>query len=530
MTIFRSTSQIAQVLLDADTALRSTSQIVQALLDADPALRSTLQVVQVLYSEASGDTKYLVADITASATVGALLSTTTDLTVSLTGSGNVIASLTYTAALTADIVGSGNVAADLAFVPKQLVSAITASATVTAVLVSILYDYLEVEIDTSAAVTVGLEIPELKVALSGSGFLTADITGIRQLTASIDTAVIVGANLDAIVNLTAAVTGSGNVNVDIRKNTEYLTADIAAGVDITLAELNVPWHPGNTVIELAQEVIALTVLVQLLESTLNLQQTLELRFGQRSLTASNTIVFTQSAIVKHVLPTKTATSTLSLAQALVPSREAESQLELTQAVVGTIVFIEGIASSSLNLTDSATLPGSVFNLVSTSQLNLTHLVVTGAVRTLLVSSSFNLHQNAFPVILASKKYVLLQAPFGLIQTSIVLPNPLFGDTENLLSDLKIRRSMDNTVYTYVKTVKGRRLKYTFTLNRLKALELEAFFDAYNGADIKVLNWKGEVWKVNLITNPIDFVQTRRAEPGGDRTDVNVEFEGVLLNG
>ena len=104
------------------------------------------------------------------------------------------------------------------------------------------------------------------------------------------------------------------------------------------------------------------------------------------------------------------------------------------------------------------------------------------------------------------------------------------DNESLVSNLTVRRSMNNVPRTYVQTSLSRRLRYTFVLNRLKSLELEAFFDAYNGASIKMLNWKGEIWQIKLITNPVDFVQTRRAEPGGDRTDVNLEFEGVLING
>jgi hypothetical protein len=165
-----------------------------------------------------------------------------------------------------------------------------------------------------------------------------------------------------------------------------------------------------------------------------------------------------------------------------------------------------------------------------SLLNLTQEAIGNRVATVSPSNTLALEQNAFAVVLGTKTYVMLQAPFNLIQTTVVLPNPLLNDNEGLVSNIMLRRSMDNTPYTYIKRSNSRVLKYTFTLNRLKALELEAFFDAYSGADIKMLNWKGELWKVKLITNPIDFVQTRRAEPGGDQTDVNLEFEGVKLNG
>jgi hypothetical protein len=65
---------------------------------------------------------------------------------------------------------------------------------------------------------------------------------------------------------------------------------------------------------------------------------------------------------------------------------------------------------------------------------------------------------------------------------------------------------------------------------MKGLELEEFFKYYNSSDIKLTNWKGEVWKVKLMSNPLDFVQTERYYPTGARTDINLEFEGVKLFG
>ena len=86
--------------------------------------------------------------------------------------------------------------------------------------------------------------------------------------------------------------------------------------------------------------------------------------------------------------------------------------------------------------------------------------------------------------------------------------------------------MNGSVQTHVKTNDNRRLTQTFRmLDRQKAVEVVEFFKYYNSDKIRLTNWKGEIWKVNLLTNPIDFVKTGRF-----RTDVSLEFEGIKLNG
>ena len=556
-----------EVLADYPATLRSTSQITQVLQAADPLLRSTLQVVQVLYPNQVIEA--LTADITATATVAADLIYTTELLAAIIASGDVTAPLQYQAVLTGVITASGDLVADLIYeasltanitadgdlaAPLQytagLTADITASATVTANIAEWTYltagilvngdiafakltltddDQFDTNITADATVTSNLSIPRFTLDVLGTGTVQASITGTRQFIAAISGTASVTAELDVLVELTATITASGDVTVELRENTEYLDAAIVATGDITVADLDVPWHPGNT-LNLTQEATAEIVLLHTVENILDLQHELILIFGKRFLSASSIISFTHSATVIRVLPTETASSTITFNHSLSEYREATSYLTLTQSAVGVITFIECVASSVLNLTDLVVAAGSIFNLPAESQLNLTQLTSAEAERSLPSTSSLNLWQNAFAVTLSGKRYILLQAPFEFIQTSVILPNPLLDDNESLVSNLTLRRSMDNTPRTYVQTSSSRRLRYTFTLNRLKALELEAFFNSYNGANIKMLNWKGEIWNVKLITNPIDFVQTRRAEPGGDRTDVNVEFEGALLNG
>ena len=491
----------------ADEA-RSTKQVVEVLYkETTPAiqLRSTKQVLEVLHTQVTSQT--LNADIIATAIIDTILS--------------------ITAPLAATITTTAIVGAELS-IKNHFDAVITVNATVIANLTSTIYDYFISDIDTETLIVADLTLPTLVAGITAIANVQVAITGKRQFITNITGTTTFNADLTNLTLLTADITANGDVTAELRKNIEYLTTDIIAIGDIS-AKLDVPWHAGNT-LDLQHSVTVILVKNESVTNILNLQHEVDLIFGQRFFFVTHIISFVHEATAIRVLPTKTASSTLSLTQLLSNHREAISYLSFTQSAIGVIVFFEGIASSALNLTDSASLAGSVFSLSAESQLNLTQSVSSNQIVIRTATNSLFLQQNVFAVILESKKYVLFQAPFELIQTSVILPNPLLDDNEGLISSLITRRSMDNILRTYVQTTKNRRLRYTFVLNRLKALELEAFFDAYNGTSIKMLNWKGEIWRVKLITNPIDFVQTRRAEPGGDRTDVNLEFEGVKLYG
>lgn len=482
MTVIRQTQETVQVLYEADVELYMTQHTVQALYVADAAIRLTQETVQVLILPLAPSFRVQQA---------------------------------YADILHTDNPGPFRVQqfyADVIFKIDPLSQ-----------------KTMQAEITTVAAVDAQLTTPKFKVNIQATGSLAGNITGSWNVTADVTAEANVSAELTNFVRMSAAITADGDITTaNLRKNIEYLDSTITATGDITTAALFVPWHAGDT-LRLRQNVSVNIVKNESIQHDLDLQQNVNLNFGQRAVKASNTLLFTHSATVIRVLPTKTASSTLNLTHTARVYREAKNYLNLRHSATGTIYFIPASASSVLNLTHSASAE-TVINVSPFSELNLIHLVDWDQIASKSALSNLNLLQHVFAVVLKSKKYILLQAPFNLIQTSVVLPNPLLDDNESLVSNLLLRRSMTNVPYTYVQTSKNRRLRYTFLLNRMKALELEAFFNSYNGADIKMLNWKGEVWKVKLITNPIDFVQTRRAEPGGDGTDVNLEFEGVLLNG
>ncbi len=125
----------------------------------------------------------------------------------------------------------------------------------------------------------------------------------------------------------------------------------------------------------------------------------------------------------------------------------------------------------------------------------------------------------------------LQAPYPKIQTSSLLPHPVFGDSESLRVALATKRAMDGTLYTYVKRKGGRKLQWTFNLTRNKSLEVRAFIQAYFASVIKVTDHTGRMWVGSFVNNPFELSTDKRAAPAispmprGESVSITLEFEG-----
>lgn len=143
------------------------------------------------------------------------------------------------------------------------------------------------------------------------------------------------------------------------------------------------------------------------------------------------------------------------------------------------------------------------------------------------------------IAIVARLYVTLESN----STIIILPSPLFGDTQQLVGVVNINRMVDGTVYTYVKTPTRSKLTYKFELKRQKAAELQQFLDGSNTQWIYMQNFKGELWYVRVTNNPITFTATGRgyvnqtSGPYKNQCVGNIEvhqveltFEGNLVSG
>jgi hypothetical protein len=116
----------------------------------------------------------------------------------------------------------------------------------------------------------------------------------------------------------------------------------------------------------------------------------------------------------------------------------------------------------------------------------------------------------------------LSAPYPLLQTTSVLPNPQFGDAESLRVTVTRKLTMNGVRRTYIKRHDGRRrLQWTFRLTRAKALEVRAFIYSYSAFTVRVTDHNGRIWLGNFVSNPFEFDTPTK----GVQT-IQLEFEGV----
>lgn len=118
------------------------------------------------------------------------------------------------------------------------------------------------------------------------------------------------------------------------------------------------------------------------------------------------------------------------------------------------------------------------------------------------------------------------------QTTILLPNPEFSDGEGSTDEVSRIRSTNGTLRTYVKKKGRRKLQWSFSLSRNKAIELEFFIKSYVDFKIKVVDHNDRTWIGNIMSNPVEINTVARAMPAlqdwpvGERCSVTLDFEGV----
>lgn len=123
--------------------------------------------------------------------------------------------------------------------------------------------------------------------------------------------------------------------------------------------------------------------------------------------------------------------------------------------------------------------------------------------------------------------VRLGAPYPTLETFTWLPNPELSDVNSPAQSVEFRRSMDNTVRTYVKTSPRETFTFTFVLTRQKFLELRAFILSYYRSLIHYIDHNGKPWKLYLTNNPFEGNAAGRAAdfPGEEYATITLNLEG-----
>ena len=118
----------------------------------------------------------------------------------------------------------------------------------------------------------------------------------------------------------------------------------------------------------------------------------------------------------------------------------------------------------------------------------------------------------------------LSAPWDLIQATTMLPNPELGNLVNNQIEVQARNSMNNTLYTYIKSNDREKLVYDIRLTRAKSLELETFIDYYIAQEYRLIDYDDVSYRVFLTNNPFEFTR----QYFNNETVVRLEFEGFKI--
>ena len=119
--------------------------------------------------------------------------------------------------------------------------------------------------------------------------------------------------------------------------------------------------------------------------------------------------------------------------------------------------------------------------------------------------------------------ITFQAPYDLIQGTILLPSANLGDYIARQDKTIIRNSMSGVLYSTVKTTGRVKLDWEFSLTNAKYRELYQFILAYNSVYWRVYDWNDTMYRAQLITNPVQFTPVSKNSVG-----CRLEFEGTLI--
>lgn len=101
--------------------------------------------------------------------------------------------------------------------------------------------------------------------------------------------------------------------------------------------------------------------------------------------------------------------------------------------------------------------------------------------------------------------LILQYPHISPTVTITLPNPQQGDAEQRSLKTKIGVSMSGKLTTTISTGNLVRLIYSF--DKLTRTLITAL-SAMPAGDIKLTDWNGYIWKVKLLSNPIEYTENK----------------------
>lgn len=109
--------------------------------------------------------------------------------------------------------------------------------------------------------------------------------------------------------------------------------------------------------------------------------------------------------------------------------------------------------------------------------------------------------------------------------SIVLPPPEFNDFSSGQGKIAVQRSMTGRFRVYAKRTQREKLNWRFILPKYKADELRNFLLAEIDTNLNVVTWEGDYWSLQILSDSVDFTESGRWAPCGNKVEVTIELVG-----
>ena len=122
---------------------------------------------------------------------------------------------------------------------------------------------------------------------------------------------------------------------------------------------------------------------------------------------------------------------------------------------------------------------------------------------------------------------VIQAPYPLMQSTLVLPSPREGNQKNLASTVETMVSMSGKLSTYIKSKRGRMVwQWDFVGTKDKGRETVEFAKEYAGGLIRITDHENKNHIGYLTVNPLELTGEGRAGgyPSGEVYRWTISFE------
>lgn len=123
---------------------------------------------------------------------------------------------------------------------------------------------------------------------------------------------------------------------------------------------------------------------------------------------------------------------------------------------------------------------------------------------------------------------ILEAPFPAVEDQIIMPQPRWGDNENLDSRTQIKQTMTGLLHAYKSDRPGQnQFKWTFNLLQSKQDQLLEFVRKWHAETWQVQREEGVI-RVNLTVNPLTLSLENRSLYGNSHEAglIELSFEQV----